>query len=201
MSAGSYVSAQATASAAARCGKCYALLPGDLCNRDEPIPCPSCGTLQMAWVFPAAARPHEAGRSGRTLLSDDQAGCFYHPNKQASVPCDRCGRFLCDLCDVRVGQRHYCPQCLDQPKEGMVNLQNSRVLYDKICLSLAVVPLVLGLFPSLLGAPAAVVMCFIFWRRPPSLLGGSGLRRLLALILGVVQIFCWTWFFYSKAGA
>ncbi|MCE5277948.1 MAG: hypothetical protein ABFD92_00855 [Planctomycetaceae bacterium] len=197
MSLGSHIAPESVV----RCGKCYSPLPAEACNRSDATRCPSCGTAQMAWVFPAAQRPHEAGRSGRTLLGEDQASCFYHPNKQASVPCDRCGRFLCDLCDVRVGQHHYCPQCLDQPAQGMVDLQNSRVLYDKICLSVAILPLALGVFPSLLGAPAAVVLCFIFWRRPPSMLGGSGARRLLALVLGAVQIFCWTWYFYVLAGS
>ncbi len=155
----------------------------------------------MLWVFPAASRPYEGGRSARAVLSDDQASCFYHPNKQASVPCDRCGRFLCDLCDVRVGQHHYCTQCLDQPKDGVVDLQASRVLYDKIPLAVAIIPLLLGLFPSLVAAPTAVVLCFVFWRRPPSILGGSGVRKIVALVLGVVQIFCWTWFFYINGAS
>ena len=71
-------------------------------------------------------------------MESDQASCFYHPNKKASVPCDNCGRFLCALCDVDFGGRRLCPACIEAGSgtESETTLDTRRILYDKLALFL-----------------------------------------------------------------
>ena len=63
-------------------------------NSQTLVPCPSCEGLLLADVFPALYRKFPAIRSGQTLQTDNEAGCFYNPRKKAVVPCSACGRFV-----------------------------------------------------------------------------------------------------------
>ena len=127
------------------CLRCKHVLPAELVNRPGVVPCPFCGAPVHAELFPAFLRPKATGKGGDLLLLETEAGCFYHPEKKAVVPCESCGRFLCALCDCELNQKHFCPVCLEAgPKRGRVrNLENQRLLYDSIALALAVLPVVL----------------------------------------------------------
>src|SRR4029453_12242931 len=61
-------------------------------------PCPACGTLLEVEVFPAFHRSLPAVAAAEAVLTDEEASCFFHPEKKAVVPCQACGRFLCLLC-------------------------------------------------------------------------------------------------------
>jgi len=50
----------------------------------------------------------------------EQLTCFYHPNREATQKCSRCGKFLCLECQKKVthrssqggiSERVYCPEC------------------------------------------------------------------------------------------
>ena len=84
------------------------------------------------------------------------------------MPCGRCGRFLCALCDLDIGGRHLCPACVaDGPplttattasgeRTAGGELANERFLYDRMALTLAAAPL-LFLWPvTLFTAPVAL---------------------------------------------
>ena len=104
----------------------------------SPVPGASTGTIVE--IFPAMFHPVGNNSTGEKITSAEEAACFYHPQKRASVPCDSCGRFLCALCDVELNGQHICPNCLQSGKKKgrLKNLENERVLHDHIALMLSV---------------------------------------------------------------
>jgi hypothetical protein len=159
------------------------------------VPCPRCGAATETLVFPALYG------SGANLAqaADSLPGestCFHHPGRVAVVACAGCGRFLCALCDLDLGDRHVCPACLHAEHRvgGPVGRSVSRIVqYDSLALALALIPPLSLIFwiLSLFAAPAAVFLAIRFWRRPMSLLPRSRVRFALALIAGLATIVGW----------
>ena len=170
------------------CTRCSMPLPVDRLNEMRPAPCPSCGTKILAVAFPALLAAPTRGRSGRRRLSDEEAACFYHPAKQAATPCDHCGRFLCELCDIQVGDRHLCPSCIrpDANQAKIAPLENRRVVYDHLALVLAILPM--AVTPLI-----ALYLAARYWSREMSVLPRSRVRWVLAVLFAVVQIGLWSW--------
>ena len=154
--------------------------------------CPECGVFLQAEVFPALYKPIVEGRTGETILVDGEAGCFYHPQKRAAVPCSACGRFLCALCDVELNDQHLCPGCLEiGQKKGMLSqLETRRTLYDSAALALALLPLLIWPF-TMVTAPMAIILAIYSWRKPSSLVPRTRIRAYLAIIFGLLQITGW----------
>ena len=206
------------------CGVCGAPLRVEQLNTAAPVPCPSCGQPGLAWVFPALLRPSPDALAGEDLGGVDggegEAACFFHAGKRAAAPCDRCGRFLCRLCDLDFGDgRHLCPECLRTGRQegAMPELVNERPVRDRVALVLAVVgafwavfvpftSLGWGIFVGLLAlmpAATALFLCGRHWgdpnRRPVRTLGPR-VRFLLALLLGLGAVLtCVGWVAYHMA--
>ncbi len=174
------------------CSKCNSPLPETFFNTSSLAECPECGVLLQAEVFPALYKPIVEGQIGETILVDGEAGCFYHPQKRAAVPCSSCGRFLCALCDVELNDQHLCPGCLEtgQKKGKLSQLETRRTLYDSAALSLALIPLLLWPF-TIVTAPTAIILAIYSWRKPSSLVPRTRIRACLAIIFGLLQITGW----------
>jgi hypothetical protein len=146
-------------------------------------------------VFPAFyARPQAA--RGESISTGQEASCFYHPTKKAAFHCDGCGRFLCTLCEIKVGRRHLCPSCLamvgkeDKPSE----LDTSRVLYDWMALFLAIVP-------AMVTPLVTFYLAVRHWNAPGGLLKpASRAVWTIACVLAAVQIIAWCIYFASEGG-
>jgi hypothetical protein len=67
---------------AIQCGKCRAPVPTEFFNRGIFSPCPACGTLLQVEVFPAFHRSLPAVAAAEAVLTDEEASCFFHPEKQ-----------------------------------------------------------------------------------------------------------------------
>jgi hypothetical protein len=177
-----------------RCPKCLlaidhaSLLPG------APVDCPACRSQLSIALFPAFSRPPEtvSTASGEQAL-DGESVCFFHPEKRAAVACERCGRFLCALCDVPFGGRHLCPSCLDSTK--MPELIKRRWIGPQAAFLLGVGPFML-FFISFIMWPllpvtglAAIIVALWTWKKPGSLVRGR-LRwmSILGLIGGTIQV-------------
>ena len=174
------------------CTRCKAALPGELYNLDALRPCPSCGAELQVEAFPALF--HEFVVVGaQPLTTQGESSCFYHPNKKAAIPCDSCGRFLCSLCDLELNEQHVCPACLEtgQKKGKLKDLQNSRVCYDKLALTLATLPAMICLWPSIVGAPFALYVALRYRNAPCGIRGKSTLCFTLAIVLASLQIVAW----------
>lgn len=175
-----------------RCTRCDEPLPGTLYNTNDPVACPGCSALLKVEVYPALYSDPGNSHEVPKPVDGTEAGCFYHPKKQAFRVCSSCGRYLCALCDIEMAGKHLCPDCLT------VKIQNGesdrlvthRVLYDNIALSLAVVPMI-TFWLTIITAPMAFYMAVRHWRKPLSLLPRTRFRFVMALLLSGLQMAGW----------
>lgn len=155
-----------------RCSHCEHLLPAQPGNGWATQACGACGERQEALVFPAAAglrfprpRPAEA--------AEGAARCFFHPEKGAASPCDLCGRFLCELCDLSFEGGRYCAACLasaqagdaDAPGKAVALLRDRAFVPQNLALFLSFyMPMSLvGLYFIPLTAPGAIYVSARYW--------------------------------------
>lgn len=175
------------------CPACRAPLPKMLFNRDGGGACPTCDIPLMVTVFPALfADPARERSAGNALQDAAQASCYYHPHKEAVVPCDGCGLFLCSLCATEIGGRQICPRCLDRDlgSEQQSQLLTRRTLYAQMAYALAIYPLLIP-YLTIFTAPAALFVGVRYWKAPASLVSPSPVRKVLALVLASLQIAGW----------
>jgi len=175
------------------CPACRASLGWESLAAEGPTRCPHCGATLEISVFPALLRPLAAGQLGETIHSDQESACFYHPRRQAVVPCESCGRFLCSLCDVDFNGRHVCAPCLESARGqgALPNLEARRTRHDLIAMAVAIYPIVPFIFPTLFTAPVALYLAARALRAPGSLVHATKLRCILAMLLATAQIVTW----------
>lgn len=181
------------------CPKCQASPDVSQLNSGELVTCLRCGSPIQVEVFPALFRGAATGTVAESIVAEGEAGCFFHPQKRAIVPCEGCGRFLCALCDVELHNQHLCPTCLEvgRKKGRLKSLENHRTLYDSAALLCATLPFVLGLWPSIGGAPISLYLCVRYWNEPCSYVRTGRWRFVLAAILSVAEIVVWIVFFVT----
>jgi len=192
-------------SALVQCPRCNASLLEGVFNQPYFWPCPACGASIQIEIFPALFRPVRAGQEGEAVMIEGESTCFYHPGKKAVIPCEGCGRFLCALCDCELHGQHFCPQCLDvgKTKGKIKKLENRRVLYDSIALSLAVLPvaLIFGIYFTFITAPMALFIGIRYWNAPRSIVHHTRIRFIIAIALAALQILGWILLIYFIATA
>lgn len=183
-----------SASATLSCPKCrLALDPASLGGGGE-VACAACRSGLTVRLFPAFTNPPATvSTASGDLAVEGEAACFFHPEKRAAIMCDRCGRFLCALCDVPFGGKHLCPLCLDASK--LPELITRRVVWGQVAAALGWMPLLLApvcfpfWFMIFATGPAAIVLAIWKWNAPGSLVFGR--RRGLAIagiVGGLLQI-------------
>jgi hypothetical protein len=174
------------------CPSCKAPLAESQFNKVELVPCGSCGCEIRADVYPAYVRPISQGSNGEALVIESEASCFYHPQKKATLPCQGCGRFICALCDCDLHGEHFCPACLQagQKKGKIKRLEQERVLYDNIALSLAVYPLLIFYF-TIITAPLSLGVAVRFWNAPRSIVHRTKARFVFAILIAGLEMAGW----------
>jgi hypothetical protein len=174
-----------------QCPKCKTTLTETFVGA-EFARCVGCASPLQVEVFPAMFRRHTPGRDGEAVVLETEASCFYHPQKKAVLPCEGCGRFLCALCDCELHGQHFCPACLETgKKKGKIKrLENERVLYDDLALSLAVLPLLIFYF-TLVTAPIALYIAIRYWNSPRSIVRHTHWRFVVAIIFATLEMAGW----------
>jgi hypothetical protein len=169
-------------------------------NQPDFAPCPACGLPLLTEVFPALFRKTSAGQSGQAVMVEGESSCFFHPQKKAVLPCDSCGRFLCALCDCALQGRHFCTTCLEagSTKGKIKSLENQRTLYDRIALSLAILPLLIFYF-TIVTAPMTLYIAIRYWNAPGSILRRSRIRFIIAIVIALLEISGWAILFIFLA--
>jgi len=170
------------------CSVCAFPVPPELWNSAGAARCPGCGQRVQALVFPAIRRTR-AGDLPQPLGADEEASCFYHPPSRAAVPCDECGRFLCQLCDLDVDGRHICPVCFEAglTTKKLATVETRRTMYDTVALALATLPALL-FWPVIITAPWALSMVIRRWNAPGSLVPRTRIRFYLAGLFAFAEI-------------
>ncbi len=175
------------------CTNCGTPLNSRMINTNVMMACPSCDGFLRADVYPALFKELSGGEPGETILTDSLASCFFHQDKKAVIPCESCGRFLCALCDIEFNNLHMCPLCLEKgkSKKKILNLENRRTCYDTIALYLAIFPMLLFFWPTILTAPMVVFMTAWYWKKPTTIVPRTKIRYILAFLIAALQILGW----------
>jgi hypothetical protein len=107
------------------CPRCAALLPDDS-RRTGSVICPNCGSTFEATAFNSPQRRMqivEVAHSG----PEGANACANHERNTAVTSCQRCGLYICSLCDMNVGSGSYCPSCFDRVRtEGSLDAATTR---------------------------------------------------------------------------
>jgi len=152
--------------------------------------CPSCRVTLEVDLYPALLRPPESS-PGQPVQAADDASCYFHEENLAESACDRCGRFICPVCEFRFDDGRLCSACLDtEYREPSERLVIERTLWDRIVLSLAVLPMIL-FYVTLFTAPIALFLGFRNRKSPRSLVHSSGWRLYLGSGLAALQVLGW----------
>ncbi len=179
---------------AVACPDCGFALPADALARESDTACPQCRARLTGGLFPAFWNPEPVVPSLADHAADGEAVCFFHPENRAALSCDRCGRFICAVCDMPLGTRHLCPTCLSSGLGGekLPELVAGRFLWADAALLTGLLPLLVSPFvwPGLFVTGPAAIFCAIYgWKRPGSLpRGRRHWAAVVGLICGVLQL-------------
>ena len=143
--------------------------------------CPFCQKRVQIRLWPVARNVTKAADA-----LPEQATCFFHPDKAFQACCQRCGRFVCALCDLQLGAEHLCPTCFERgraksgPGAGGSEWRHRDVLYDSIAVALGWGWILISPF-VFLALPAVIVLHVKYGRAPRSyLIPRSGWRFWMA---------------------
>jgi len=179
------------------CPGCQKTLDVSFYNHSEPLACPRCKSYVEVRVFPALYRTLKAVSTER-VLETGEANCFNHPQNKAVIVCEECGRFLCALCEVAIGGKCLCPDCIERGRNdgAKQELITRRTMHDSIALSLSLLPLLF--WPvSILTAPAALFYAVRQWKSPTSILPRTKIRYISAMIFSSLQVGGWVLLLYG----
>lgn len=174
------------------CPSCNGALPESFFRHAHvAASCPTCRTEIALTIFPALFRPAPKIDAQSLLTAEGEATCFEHANKRAVAHCNRCGRFLCALCEVEVAGQIWCPNCLSSTNAGsrpIQALETRRTLYDSIAIALATFPVLLFFYPSIFSAPAVIYLAIRYWKKPSSIVPRGKWRFVVALIFVLFEL-------------
>jgi hypothetical protein len=174
------------------CSACKTAIPVDAILADGSVPCPGCRAPLWVEVYPRLFRGVDEGRPAERVLGDDEASCFYHPDNQAEVPCDGCGRYLCAVCDLELDGRHLCATCIDAG-HGLATsdrLVRERTLWGSIILSLSILPLLI-FYVTIITAPVALVLAVVHRKSPGSLVRPRRFSYFFGVVFASLQVAGW----------
>lgn len=123
--------------------------------------CPSCAQRVQICLWPTVRQSTNAAAA-----LADQATCFFHPDKAFQACCQRCGRFVCALCDLQLGAEHVCPMCFERGRgdsgtgAGKAEWRYRDVLYDSIAVTVGWGWIIF--WPTIIVALPAVI--FLHWK-------------------------------------
>ena len=181
-----------------RCAACRWPIEVHAWNNHQGAHCKNCAQLVYSYVFPAINRANNTGVA-EAIKEDNEASCFYHPESRAVLPCDECGRFLCQVCECAVEDRHLCPSCLNTAAKHktIATFDNCRINYDSIALAAALLPISVFWPVTLISGPGVIYYSIKHWKSPRGIMRRSKVRFVLAMLVGLIQTVGWGALFLS----
>lgn len=128
--------------------------------------CPYCERTLQIRVWGSV---HQNTNAAAAL--SDQATCFFHPDKAYQACCQRCGRFVCGLCDLQLGAEHVCPACFERGRvqsgagTGTAEWRHRDVLYDSIAVTAGWGWILF--WPTFVAALPAAIFLHVKYRKAP----------------------------------
>lgn len=151
-----------TGPAAVSCPHCSNDIPAD----SQWQSCPYCQKWLRICVWPMVRQNTNA-----VSALSHQATCFFHPDKAFQACCQRCGRFVCALCDLQLGAEHVCPTCFERGRAdsgaeaGKAEWRYRDVLYDSIAVTVGWGWIIF--WPTIVAAIPAVIFLHVKYRKAP----------------------------------
>ena len=137
------------------CPRCKVALTSDWI-RNGAITCPYCNRAFEATTFTPPQRNENVTTQMMMAGPEGANACANHAGNAATASCQRCGLFICTLCEMNVGSGSYCPTCFERVRsEG--TLQAARRYRDYAAMARTAV--IAGAFFSLMfmGLPFGAV--------------------------------------------
>lgn len=104
-----------------QCPRCGVTLTSDWI-RSGAITCPFCSRAFEATAFSPPPRKQIVTTEVVTVGPEGANACANHARNAATASCQRCGLFICGLCDMNVGSGSYCPSCFERVRtEGTLH--------------------------------------------------------------------------------
>lgn len=166
------------------------------------LSCPSCGgnittaESRTDWQvclycnkrFQVRAGPVLRQKTNVASPMPQQATCFFHPDKAFQACCQRCGRFVCALCDLQLGAEHVCPTCFDRGRldagveANKGEWRHRDVLYDSIAIAVGWGWILV--WPTVVAAIPVAIFLHVKYRQAPRsyLIPRSGWRFWVAYV-------------------
>jgi len=148
--------------AAVSCPHCSVDIPAD----SQWQSCPYCQKWLQIRVWPIVRQNTNA-----VSALSDQATCFFHPDKAFQACCQRCGRFVCALCDLQLGAEHVCPACFERGRAhsgaeaAKAEWRYRDVLYDSIAVTVGWGWILF--WPVIVAAIPTVIVLHVKYRKAP----------------------------------
>lgn len=165
-------------------------------NNLEPVECSHCGKRVAVYLFPALIRT-ETPAAAPEAAAPSESSCFYHAGKRATVVCEGCGRFLCELCKIDFEGRTLCTACLEGSAGDSKKAQsgNKFFYYDSLALGYSILGFLFFFFAIIFGS-LTLYTVVRHWKTPLSSLPRSRWRYVLAALLAVTQLTLWVLFVF-----
>ena len=171
-----------------RCPRCDVPLTADWI-RTGPITCPYCVRTFEATAFEPPQRKQLVTMEVTAVGPEGANACANHLRNAATASCQRCGLFICALCDMNVGTGSFCPSCFDRVRaEGALPAARRYRDFATIARTSALVGLVFSFM--FLGLPFGAVAVYygIKARAQRKSEGRSTAGVTASVILGVFEI-------------
>lgn len=139
--------------------------------------CPYCNKQLRFRVWPVVRQ-----KTNAVSAMAEQATCFFHPEKAFEACCQRCGRFVCALCDLQLGAEHVCPTCFERGRTDTgltgdkAEWRHRDILYDSIAVTIGWGWILV--WPMIIAAIPAAIVLHVKYRKAPGsyLIPRSGWR-------------------------
>jgi hypothetical protein len=155
--------------------------------RTGMIECRTCGREFEATAF---TPPEKRLRVLEVAVTGPEgaAACANHARNAAVTSCERCGLFICSLCEMNVGQGAMCPSCFERARsEGTLTGAAGRV---RDFASMAKVSLLFGAIGfTFFGVVLGPLGMFYAWKaiRQRRESGDPYIGMIVAMIIGALE--------------
>jgi hypothetical protein len=150
--------------------------------------CPSCAESFQAARFAAPMRATVV-RGVAETAGDGGTACASHPGNASTSNCQRCGVFMCSLCEIDTDEMKLCPACFDRlSAEGALSSTRTSFRdYGRQAGMLALVGVPLMSFGVVIG-PVAVYYAIRSLRQLKEMGETKGrARAIIAIVAGLLE--------------